>query len=316
MPILDFTEIPEAHIATGQQDAFELFTREFLAFMGYVVERDPDRGADGGRDLIVAEIRSGVGGQTAVRWLVSCKHKAHSGKSVQPGDEVDILGRVESKRCQGFIAFYSTIPSSGLGTRLEECTPRVEVQRFDSESIERYLLQSSQGLELAARFFPKSIERWRTENPQPAKIFSDQGSLHCQNCERDLLAENTGIVVAWKESFFGDDERPDHTVDFYWCCKGNCDQVLLQRFKRDHPESHAGDVWEDIPDIRVPTIFIRWVIATFNELRSNETFTDHAYDQFRVFMLTIFPYVARDLTTMEKEQLMRIRMLPDFLGGF
>ncbi len=33
MPVLDFTEIPEAHLATGRQDTFELFARDFLILL-------------------------------------------------------------------------------------------------------------------------------------------------------------------------------------------------------------------------------------------------------------------------------------------
>lgn len=44
MPVLDFKEIPEAHKATGLQDTFELFSRDFLAFLGYKIISDPDRG--------------------------------------------------------------------------------------------------------------------------------------------------------------------------------------------------------------------------------------------------------------------------------
>lgn len=84
MPVLDFKEIPEAHKATGLQDTFELFSRDFLAFLGYKIISDPDRGADGGVDIIAEEKRTGVGGETIIRWLVSCKHKAHSGNSVNP----------------------------------------------------------------------------------------------------------------------------------------------------------------------------------------------------------------------------------------
>src|SRR5690242_19978493 len=84
MAALDFKEIPEAHLASGLQDTFELFARVFLAFLGYQVEGNPSRGADGRKDVVVVEKRSGVGGETRVRWLVSCKHKAHSGASVKP----------------------------------------------------------------------------------------------------------------------------------------------------------------------------------------------------------------------------------------
>ncbi|MEG7414448.1 hypothetical protein V6E00_06255 [Serratia marcescens] len=52
MPVLDFKEIPEAHKATGLQDTFELFSRDFLGFLGYKIISDPDRGADGGADII------------------------------------------------------------------------------------------------------------------------------------------------------------------------------------------------------------------------------------------------------------------------
>lgn len=75
MAVLDFKEIPEAHVANGLQDTFELFAREFLEFMGFKIISIPDRGADGGVDLIVEEHRHGIGGVTIVRWLVSCKHK-------------------------------------------------------------------------------------------------------------------------------------------------------------------------------------------------------------------------------------------------
>ncbi len=71
MPVLDFKEIPEAHKATGFQDTFELFARDFLSLIGYKIISHPNRGADGGADLIVEEKRTGVGGETIVKWLVS-----------------------------------------------------------------------------------------------------------------------------------------------------------------------------------------------------------------------------------------------------
>lgn len=83
MPILDFKEIPSSSSGAAR-DQFELFAREFLDLVGFKIVTGPDRGADAGRDLIVEEIRAGVVGETRVRWLVSCKHKAHSGGSVTP----------------------------------------------------------------------------------------------------------------------------------------------------------------------------------------------------------------------------------------
>ena len=82
----DFKEIPEANKGTGLQDTFELFTRDFLSFLGYRIVQDPDRGADGKKDLIVEEIIAGITREYTIRWLVSCKHFAHSGNSVKDSD--------------------------------------------------------------------------------------------------------------------------------------------------------------------------------------------------------------------------------------
>lgn len=164
MAVLDFKEIPEAHKATGLQDTFELFARDFLAFMGYKILTDPDRGADCGVDLIVEEKRTGIGGETLIKWLVSCKHKIFSGNSVSPTDDANIRDRVESNECQGFIGFYSTLASSGLSTNLEGMKTKFEYQIFDKEKIESKLLHSAKGLEIAERYFPISLAKWRTGN--------------------------------------------------------------------------------------------------------------------------------------------------------
>jgi hypothetical protein len=163
MPQLDFKEIPQGNIANGEQDTFELFAREFLEMTGYEILSGPDRGSDGGRDIIVQEERKGVGGTTHVKWLVSCKHKAHSGTSVVLGDEINIMDRVASHDCQGFIGFYSTLPASSLTRMLEGFKvkhPWFEFQIHDKEKIERILLETGPGLGLAQRFFPNSYATW------------------------------------------------------------------------------------------------------------------------------------------------------------
>jgi hypothetical protein len=181
LPILDFTEIPEAHLASGKQDSFELFARDFFNYLGFEISSGPDRGMDGGRDLIVLEKRTGVGGETKIRWLVSCKHKAHTGKSVLVTDEQDILERVESNSCNGFIGFYSTLPSSPLINKLQGLTNKIEHIIYDREKIEECLLKSNEGKILAKRYFNNSIHKWEKENPEPAILFDENSSLKCRN---------------------------------------------------------------------------------------------------------------------------------------
>jgi len=152
--ILDFSEIPPAKPGSAGSDTFEQFAEELLKLMGYEVIRGPSRGPDGGKDLIVEEVRKGISRSTRVRWLVSCKHFIHGGKAVGVNDESDISDRVNQHKCAGFLGVYSTLPSTSLDERLQQ--QPFEYQLLSPEQIEKYLLDNPQGIKLAERFFPES----------------------------------------------------------------------------------------------------------------------------------------------------------------
>jgi len=141
MGAIDFREIPEAHIATGDQDNFELFARDFLEALGLRIDEGPGRGVDRGRDLIVTEFMTGTISKTEKRWIVSAKHKAHSGAAVKDSDEIDIKGRVERFRAKGFIGFYSTVASSGLDDTFARLSEQIEIFLFDRGRIEGFLFE-------------------------------------------------------------------------------------------------------------------------------------------------------------------------------
>jgi hypothetical protein len=157
MPVIDFSEIAQANVADGRQDSFELFGRDFLEMLGFRIVSGPDRGQDGGRDVIAIESRLGIVGETQIKWLVSCKHKSHSGKSVTNSDEKDIGDRLRAHGASGFLGIYSTTISSPLGRKLEGLKQHFEVMVFDNERIENQLLQSEEGKLISKRYFPKSF---------------------------------------------------------------------------------------------------------------------------------------------------------------
>lgn len=314
MPVLDFKEIPEAHKATGLQDTFELFARDFLSFMGYKIISHPDRGADGGADIIVEEKRTGVGGETIVRWLVSCKHKAHSGNSVNPNDDGNILDRVSSKKCHGFIGFYSTLSSSGLSGVLEGIKDRIEFQIYDRERIEKELVHSARGLEVAERYFPVSLAAWKTNNPEPAKIFADEPSLKCKVCSKELLdKEDKGVITLWQNRRVDYEKEPEHFKHIFWTCRGNCDRALSKYIRAN--TAGLTDGWEDIGDVMMPTVFIKWVISILNEMKGGTIYSDEAFNQLKQFLLNVYPFACRHLTDKEKERVQSLMMIPSYLGG-
>ena len=138
--MINFKEIEQ----TGEE--WELFARDFLQQIGYYIESTVDRGPDGGKDLIVSEQLRGNLGNYRFKWLVSCKHFANRAKngSVKEIDEPNLLEKIESFNCDGFIGFYSTVASSGLNTRLTQLKENKkikDVRIFDYKLIENYLIR-------------------------------------------------------------------------------------------------------------------------------------------------------------------------------
>lgn len=218
MPRIDFKEIPQGNIADGKQDTFELFAREFLETLGYEIISEPSRGSDGEKDLIVLETRVGVGGKTFIRWLVSCKHNAHSGKSVTPKEETNFLDRLKQHNCSGYIGFYSTLPSSKLSERLEGIRNNdssFEFQIFNNEMIETRMLSNPEFQILLKKYFPMSYEQLELSNlglslaiarigmPQPVlyKFPDEEETLTVEEVTKLYPQGNNYAFSAWTGDF-------------------------------------------------------------------------------------------------------------------
>src|SRR5262245_34570582 len=135
--MINFKEISDG-------ETWELFARDFLTQLGFFTESSPDRGSDAGKDMLVTEELTGKLGYYRFRWLVSCKHNAISGKAVNEDNEKNILERLESFSADGFIGFYSTVPSSALNSRLKRLRDSGKIKDyriFDHKSIENHLIQ-------------------------------------------------------------------------------------------------------------------------------------------------------------------------------
>lgn len=271
------------------------------------IEEGPDRGPDSGRDLVIAEKRMGLLGSGQHRWLVSCKHFAHSKKSVSIRDEPDILGRVRRFRADGFIGFYSTLPSAELNRTLKSYRSETNVIVYDSALIERMLISNPALKQVFERFFPHSFKEYR--KAVPSTISDTRTGLYCNACGKDLLEDRDGIV-AFAESLT--DDNKIHTVDMYWACRGQCDRALELAFEK----RGLMTSWEDISDLSIPLVFMKWVITAMNGVRADTyTFTDVAYEKFKEFTFAIAQLVVRETSDEERERIQSLRDIPAFLGG-
>lgn len=297
MPVLDFKEIAQANIANGEQDSFEFFARDFFEMIGFRIISGPDRGQDGGRDLLIAEERSGVMGKTEVKWLVSCKHKAHSGHSVLDKDEESIADRVRSHGAEGFIGFYSTIISAPLTRRLEGLRRDFCVEVMCKEEIESRLLDTPSGRMIAERYFPKSFEQWDSKNAGPSNVFTEYQPLPCVQCGKDLLATKQGVYV-FVTDHKGD--KVDEIKDFYCACKRDCDRTMEKYYWDKY---HYITQWSDISDILIPVEYLRKTMAIMNGLRSGDSvYTDEAFDKLKNLLLVTAQLVVKKQTPEQVER--------------
>lgn len=303
--IVDFTEISP----DGEQ--WEFFGRDFLTELGFTIEADPNRGPDGGKDILVVEHLRGNLNSYPFRWLVSAKHFANSNRSVSEADEINIRERLEAFRADGFIGFYSTIASSGLSERLRLLRDERKIHDyriFDHRLIENYLVRVGYS-RLMMRYMPLSYARVK-----PRHLICDRYlPLNCAVTGDDLLE----ILYQKKYSanliFINKDdgsERWRTVVGVYWVLKEK-NETLMQRVR----PSGSGllDSWDDLGDLVMPPRFLQWVFSIMNRIRSGDiVFEDSAYERLTYFISAVAQIVLRESTEEEYRRLGDLLKIPEW----
>jgi hypothetical protein len=300
--VIDYREIPSAKGGQPDEDAWAFFARDFLAALGLDVEQGPGRGADAGRDLIVVENHKGPLTSHQVRWVVSCKHYAHADKAVPDRDEPDPVGRVRKFRADGFMAFYSTLPSATLNDTFHRLQQEARIVIYDAAAIEAPLLSDPRLRPLLARYFPVSHARSRRDVDRPVDVWGRYTPLSCVGCGKDLLTTPRKAMVGFVKAL--DDRR--QYVDVYWACKGECDRHVQARY----PRMATG--WRDVSDLMIPLIFMRFVMAMLNQMRQATVFSDVAFENVKTLILILSQVAMRNTSDEQREQIAHLDMLPEF----
>lgn len=93
--------------------------------------------------------------------------------------------------------------------------------------------------------------------------------------------------------------------------QGGCDRTLRSTLRG----KDLVDSWEDIPDIGIPLVFAKWMMAILNELQRGDTYSPEAFDRLKDFILSLYPYVARHPTQQETERIKGLMQIPAIFGG-
>ena len=158
--MIDFKELPTDGVK------FEQLIREILVREGFDTHWT-GVGPDGGRDLVIIEKFAGPLSTYNRKWLISCKHFAHSGNSVGREQAGSIVEDTKAIGAEGYILVCSTQPSTSLISRLEEISKNqgIITKFWDSIEIEKRLL-NPRTFSLIHTFFPESAKnyQWKIYN--------------------------------------------------------------------------------------------------------------------------------------------------------
>lgn len=165
----------ESELRNLNEDQWELFAQDVLFHLGFLSVMGPSVGADEGLDMIVLHEET--------KYLVSCKHYLKSGKNIGVTNEIDISDRVRRHGCAGFIAFYSTGPTSALKRKFKDLSENgIEiVELYKSEIMD--IMPTMMGFTLQKYFKrPQEIAHHINE-------VSKYKPLYCMKsgCGKDLL---------------------------------------------------------------------------------------------------------------------------------
>jgi len=111
MPI-DFTQIESG-------EKFELLCEDLLLALGFGIEAKVARGPDLGKDIIAIRTATDPAGFSEThRYLVECKHRAKSGKSVVEEDLGDPIRRMAVHKCNRYILATTTVAAEKTRVQL------------------------------------------------------------------------------------------------------------------------------------------------------------------------------------------------------
>jgi len=172
MPILDFRELSTSKSKSPAGEDLEGLIRELGKLLGLNPEWS-GRGADQGRDLFFTENRKGAVGSRNLRWLVSCKDFAQSGRSVSETDVGSVSDKIAQHKADGFLLATTTTVSTGLKTLLDGINERgvAETKVWDRHELEHLLLKDA-NIRLVKRFLPASYIAYQRLSSLPQALES------------------------------------------------------------------------------------------------------------------------------------------------
>ena len=276
-----------AEIGSDAYDEWEHFSEDFLREMDFEVTLPPARGQDGGKDMIA------LFGD--VKYIVSCKHYAHTGKAVGVNDEPSILDRIKAVDANGFIGVYSSVISESLLNRFAALKSNGSIQDyriFQAHDIERHILQNGCSM-IVKRYFPISYRLAKI----PARILKEHLPLKCSACGKDLLVGREGLIL-WAARW---NNGSDYIEDMACSCKGICDAQIEGAMRQVYKDTYI--LSEELGWCVNPAGFFWRISRIMNEIRTGSSvYSEKAWQSEMDINLALAQCSMRDATEEDRKQ--------------
>jgi hypothetical protein len=168
---------------------FEFLVQELLQEMGMHAERT-GAGQDKGVDIIAQEnLNDMIGAPIYKKYVVQCKHFAHSGKSVGVAHIHDVIDTITQQNANGYLLVTSTDITSSLKEKLEflkKNSNAISIEYWDKISLEKMLMQHPA---LVTKYFPTRFNRIKITIPK----FKSKKSRYCKDLVLSHFKEFVGI---------------------------------------------------------------------------------------------------------------------------
>ncbi|MBB3747194.1 hypothetical protein FHX10_006750 [Rhizobium sp. BK591] len=235
MPILDFTELSASKSSSPAGEDLEALVRELGKLLGLNPEWS-GRGADQGRDLFFTESRKGAIGSRSLRWLVSCKDFARSGRSVSEAEVGSVSDKIAQHKADAFLLVTTTTVSTGLKSLLDTLNEQGEMETkiWDRHELEHLLLNGS-NVGLVKRFLPASYTAYQRLSSLPQALESLRILVPPAIYKKiQTVIEAYHVDDRWisGERIWPDDQASSRTID----------RALAQLLERNDPGQAAQEL--------------------------------------------------------------------------
>lgn len=134
-----------------------------------------------------------------------------------------------------------------------------------------------------------------------SNVFADLEEIRCSLCGKNLSkVPSMGIVVGLRNI-----EKGTFT-DVRVCCKNTCFQSIMATMNENEIITT-----QDLLDLMNPEIYMKTLMKSMNGFYKGKCVeSERVFEDYKYLMLSIYPYVSRNLSEAELIQVEQIKIFP------